>query len=309
MATIRNFPFQTLKLFLLLTALLVALATASTPAQAKPSLVWQWQHPFSAQEQQVIRQWLTEVHNSMTDLYGELPFPIYLKLYRVDRHTDDDMGEPVPWARTRRQTNRQSLEFYIDTRYSLDDLRRDWTAPHEFSHLIFPYLGEKDAWLAEGFASYLQYQVMKKIGVIDGYTHQQRLIKQIQKAEKNYAISPALRSFRQSELPAFAEVAPVLRLYGDHPTMYWGGAVFFLQVDAQLQKKGGLQSVLKRYIKCCRTLSYQDHSEQTTQQLLDTLDRLSFSQIFSDTYQQFQSKAGFPEYRKFIRSFDQSSAN
>ena len=42
----------------------------------------------------------------------------------------------------------------------------DWTAPHEMSHLAIPYIGEKEVWFAEGFASFMQYQVMMEMGVM-----------------------------------------------------------------------------------------------------------------------------------------------
>jgi len=34
------------------------------------------------------------------------------------------------------------------------------------SHLAIPYVGEKEVWFAEGFASFMQYQVMMEMGVM-----------------------------------------------------------------------------------------------------------------------------------------------
>ena len=257
-------------------------------------LIFQWQHKFNPAEQSAIKQWLANVEIAQRQLFGDLPFPVYIEVFRASQHTQEDMGEPVPWARTLRSHHRQALQFYLDMRYSDQQRMQDWTAPHEMAHLIFPYLGEKDAWLAEGFASYLQFMLMEQMGVIDSYTRQQRLIQRIQKAEQDYYASAALQSYPKNQLPAFADIAPLLRSSGDNPTMYWGGAVFFLQLDAKLKNRGGLQSVLKRYLNCCRLQT------TSTPELLATLDKLSFSRLFSETYQEFYSRTGFPEYRRWF---------
>ena len=44
----------------------------------------------------------------------------------------------------------------MDPDRPLDDLRTDWTATHEFSHLLLPYVSRRDRWLSEGLASYYQ---------------------------------------------------------------------------------------------------------------------------------------------------------
>jgi len=55
-----------------------------------------------------------------------------------------------------RRSRRQSVHFYVDPQFSYDALRRDWTASHELSHLVLPYLGAEHIWFAEGFASDMQ---------------------------------------------------------------------------------------------------------------------------------------------------------
>lgn len=277
-------------------ALLCLLLLPLTAGADQNQLIWQWQHHFSESDKTRHQRWITQVSNASVRLFGTLPFPVYLEIFSSEQHSDKDMGEPVPWARTLRQPERQALQLYLDNRYSDRQFLHDWTVPHEFSHLIFPYLGEQDSWLAEGFASYLQFMVMKEMGTIDQYTHQQRLIARIQKAEKEYYQHPAVRRFDSSRPPSFIDIAPLLKAQGKHPTMYWGGAVFFLQLDAKLQKQGGLRPVLKRYLKCCRLQT------RSTQEVLATLDKLSFSRLFSETYQTFGTRTGFPEYRQAFKT-------
>ena len=107
-------------------------------------------------------------------------------------------------------------------------LLADWTAAHELSHLLLPYLGRRHDWFAEGFASYIQYQVMYHMGVLDWRGVVDRYRRQMTKAAGRYDL-PALPS---------ADAAPGLRSSGDYPTMYWGGAVLFLRADSRLARRG-----------------------------------------------------------------------
>ena len=73
--------------------------------------------------------------------------------------------EPVPWAHVLRGGG-VAAEFYVDRTRSLDELRRDWTATHELSHMLLPYINRGDAWLSEGFASYYQNVLRARAGML-----------------------------------------------------------------------------------------------------------------------------------------------
>src|SRR5690349_3931578 len=42
----------------------------------------------------------------------------------------------------------------------------DWTAVHELSHLMHPYLGDRGTWLAEGLATYYQNVLRARSGML-----------------------------------------------------------------------------------------------------------------------------------------------
>ena len=49
----------------------------------------------------------------------------------------------------------------VDASASSRDLRTDWTASHEFAHLLLPYVSDK--WVSEGVASYYQNVLQARV--------------------------------------------------------------------------------------------------------------------------------------------------
>jgi len=206
---------------------------------------------------------------------GPLPFTLHIYLHRYD-----GAREPVPWAQTQR-SSAQGVHFYVNADFSARALRADWTAPHELSHLIIPYLGRQHAWFAEGFASYMQYQVMVAAGVITAQQAHEKYLQRFERAQGKYAMQ---------DMP-FSEAAPKLRDQRQYPTMYWGGAIYFWQVAQQLRAQDkNLIAVLRDYLACCR------RNRDGLDELVAQLDEVSQSQVFSRTLQEFRHSRGFPAF-------------
>ena len=54
----------------------------------------------------------------------------------------------------------------VDTSHDLDAFLDSWTASHELSHLLLPYISRREAWLGEGFASYYQNVLRARAGML-----------------------------------------------------------------------------------------------------------------------------------------------
>ncbi len=236
---------------------------------------YHWQDRFTPAQQGELRDWVDGYVQALTALVGPLPFKLHVYVYRAERGS-----EPVPWGQTRRGW-RQGVELHVNTRVSPQALRDDWTLPHELSHLVLPYLGYENAWFAEGFASYMQYQVMMAAGVLSPAQARARYLSRFDRAQERYTLD---------DLP-FSAAAQRLRLMGDYPTMYWGGALYFWQVEHALAREGtNLVTVLSEYIRCCRT------NEDSIDNLVIELDRLAVKPVFSQTLEAFRQQEGFPAF-------------
>ena len=255
----------------------VFITAISIPSPARAELSIHWRDTFTIAEREKLTTWVSEVNTTIESLVGPLPYQIHLRFYRRDR-----AREPVPWANTRRG-NRLGIDFHVDPRYSLDAFRKDWTAAHEFSHLILPYLGSSNAWFAEGFASFMQYQVMETMGVLSREEKRRRYLHSLNRARRNYAYAGQ----------PFTEATRRLRREGKYSLMYWGGAVYFLQINDRLvrTRRSTLIDVLRAYVACCRR-NYDD-----LQHLIEALDGFTNSRLFSQELERFKITPGFPRYQ------------
>ena len=260
--------------------LLAMLAAGSVHAD----IVWHWEDEFSRDGQVMLQSWITHTLSALESLVAPFPFDLDIHFYRLT-----DRGEPVPWANTRR-ARRQGVNFHVDPAFPSEAFYADWTAPHELSHLLIPYLGEADNWFAEGFASYLQYQVMRHMGEMDAAGITAAYRERMSRAQSSYPLADV-------PLPAAARE---LRRAGAYPTYYWGGAVYFLRADTSLRQRDGLglSRLLREYLACCRDRDARLDS------LVQEFDRIAGESLFSDLLREFRERPGFPEYRSALEQLE-----
>lgn len=255
---------------------IVTLASLLCAMPVSAAVKFDWHDAFTPEEQTKLTQWITSTVAGVEALVGPYPFDVHVRLYRID-----GAREPVPWANTRRGSI-QGVNFHVDPSFDLEAFQRDWTASHELSHLILPYLGRKHSWFAEGFASYMQYQVMMATNQLSASDANQRYLTRLNRARRDY---------RYDDAP-FVSAAPKLRQERKYPVMYWGGAAYFLQIDDALAASSNtsLIAVLRDYFQCCRS------NRKTFRNLISDLDRLSGGSQFSQRLETFRTRPGFPDY-------------
>lgn len=200
-------------------------------------IIFIYESDFSSSEKIKLEKWLNSTTMAVAKRLGDYPFQVHYYLNR-----SENAGEPVPWAHTER-SDIQGVHFHVNPDFSLEDFLNDWTAPHEISHLAIPFVGKSNSWFAEGFATYMQNEVLLEMNEM---TEKQVKDKYDSKLDAAYP-------YYQKEEP-FAEVAMDLRSQHRYPQMYWGGAYFFVQLDKELKKNNGksLCEVLVEYQDCCR---------------------------------------------------------
>ena len=245
------------------------------PVPRDAGLEFVYDDGFTESERRKLEAWIAEVAGALEVLVGPLPMDVR---FRFARH---EGAGPVPWANTLRG-RRQGVRLYVDPTQPVEAFRNDWTAPHELSHLVLPFVGREHAWFSEGFASFMQFRVMRIMDVLDDEAMAARYSERLDTAAAAYS-QPNRR---------FVEAVPQLRAEGLYPTIYWGGASYFLEMEERLERQGvSLIGVLSDYLACCR------RNEDELEDLVAKLDDLAGSTTLSEGLNGFRRVVGFPPHR------------
>ena len=225
---------------------------------------------------EVFRRWIQETAQSVAAVYGRFPqedVQILIVPLQPQR-------EPVPWARVLRGGG-VAAEFYVDQTSTLDELRRDWTATHELSHMLLPYVSSRDRWLSEGLASYYQNVLRARDGRLSEQEAWQRLhagFERGRRATREETLSEATRSGWSATM-----------------RVYWSGAAMMLKADSRLRAlsngEQSLDSALEMLGNCCMTRGRNWRAKG----LFAELDRLTGFTVFSDLYDNHVLDNEFPD--------------
>lgn len=232
--------------------------------------VWHWEDEFSIPEKQKIQKYITTVSEASFKVLGNYPFKIH---FYIERSNED--YEAIPWAHTERSEEEQAVRFYVNPDFDYESFYEDWTAPHEISHLAIPYLGSENAWFAEGFASYMQYQIMQEMGV---YSEEE--------VQKKYQDKKSLIENAYNDDLPFVKDTKQLKARYNYPAMYWGGAQYFIKInELLLEQETTLIDEIKIYQTCCR-LKDNDISS-----LLKSLDNNLKIPVFERLYEECKKQS------------------
>ncbi|SDQ62026.1 hypothetical protein [Pseudoxanthomonas sp. CF125] len=221
----------------------------------------------------MLQRWIEEAADAAKTRSGRFPLrDAYVRIQQTD--SDDD--SPVPWGQTRRRGETGVL-LYVRRDASYEQLRADWTAVHELSHLFHPYLGDSGRWLAEGLASYYQNVARARAGMLNEEEAWRRLD----------------AGFRRGEAAATsARLDAMGRGRGGTMRVYWAGAAYWLEADLALRRGSGttLDAILDRYAECC----LRGTDSVMPQDFAAALDNLAGNDTFSALYRRYAAMRGFP---------------
>jgi hypothetical protein len=221
----------------------------------------------------MLQRWIEEAADAAKTRSGR--FPLRNAYVRIQQ-TDSDDDSPVPWGQTRRRGEAGVL-LYVRRDASYEQLRADWTAVHELSHLFHPYLGDNGRWLAEGLASYYQNVSRARAGMLDEEEAWRRLD----------------AGFRRGEAASTgARLDAMGRGRGGTMRVYWAGAAYWLEADLALRRGSGttLDAILDRYAECC----LRGTDSVMPQDFAAALDNLAGNDTFSALYRRYAAMREFP---------------
>ncbi|MEM1412747.1 MAG: hypothetical protein AAGH19_10360, partial [Pseudomonadota bacterium] len=172
-----------------------------------------------------LRRWIRRSIDAVIPVFGEFP----RTFSQVVVIPIGQRSEPVPWAHVMRGGG-PAVHFYVDENRPLSEFDADWTATHEFSHLLMPYVSRKDRWLSEGAASYYQNVLRARDGRLSERSAWQKMYEGFQRGEKASRPETLIDAMDGG--------------WGSVMRVYWSGAAMMLQADMALREQtNGAQSL------------------------------------------------------------------
>ena len=225
-----------------------------------------------------MQAWIRDSAQMVADLYGRFPqFQAQILVAPGARGS-----EPTPWAYVVRGGS-PAAHFFINQRRPIKEFFEDWTAVHELSHLLLPYVNSDDIWLSEGVATYYQNVLRARSGRTSTVETWQRLH------------AGFVRGMESAHGMTLAQATESMYRDDTYMRVYWEGAAMLLIADVRLRQmtagKQSLDTALAALNDCC---SMTDRA-WSARELFDKLDEVTGTRIFGEIYDQHVASRNFPD--------------
>ena len=233
-----------------------------------------------------IVDWIRATANNITLVYGRFPEPSVRIVVFPIGPSPWGGDAPVHFGRVVRNGG-ATVELLIDPWQPMQAFYDDWTATHEFTHMMLPYVQRKQRWISEGFAQYYQNVLLARAG---RYTQRYAWQK----------ISAGLERGRLSAPELSPNEAAAGQLFDGRMKIYWSGAALALMADVELRRRSdgaqSLDTVLDQLQRCC----LPSRNIWSGTELFAKLDTFVGEPLFMNLYRQYADAEGFPDVRPLL---------
>jgi hypothetical protein len=232
-----------------------------------------------------MQAWIQDSAQMVADLYGRFPQSQAQILVAPGARGN----EPTPWAYVVRGGS-PAAHFFINQRRPIREFFDDWTAVHELSHLLLPYVNSDDIWLSEGVATYYQNVLRARSGRMTAAEAWQRLN------------AGFVRGMENAQGLTLAQATESMYRSGTYMRVYWEGAAMLLIADVRLRQmtagKQSLDTALSALNDCCAVVD----RAWSARELFGKLDEVTGTGIFGEIYDQHVASKNFPDLSQTYRA-------
>ena len=237
--------------------------------------------PLGNIDADAIVEWIRGTARNISLAYGRFPNPSPQIIVIPVGQSEWQSDSPVPFGRVLRDGG-ESVELFINESMPMTAFYDDWTATHEFSHLMLPYLRSPHRWVSEGFAQYYQNVLLARAGQYDELRAWQKLYEGFERGRRS---RPELSPNEAARLGVGRATMKI----------YWSGAVLALLADVELRRRSGgresLDAVLDQLQQCCLPAA----NSWSATQLFERLDSFVDEPVFTPLYRRYANEPGFPD--------------
>jgi hypothetical protein len=228
-----------------------------------------------------IFNWIRVTAMDVSLVYGRFPNPLPQVLVVPVGDSREQSDSAVPFGQVIRDGG-ESVVLYVNPNAPAAALLDDWTATHEFSHLLLPYVDRRHKWISEGFSQYYQNILLARAGAYDEQYAWQKIHDGL---ERGRLSRPELSPNEAAEGGIRSALMKV----------YWSGAAFALIADVSLRELSdgteSLDAILDRLQTCCLPSDRTWSGEE----LFARMDALTDYPVFLSLYRRYADTAGFPD--------------
>lgn len=232
-----------------------------------------------------MQAWIRDSAQMVADLYGRFPQSQAQILVAPGARGN----EPTPWAYVVRGGS-PAAHFFINQRRPIKEFFEDWTAVHELSHLLLPYVSADDIWLSEGVATYYQNVLRARGGRMTAAEAWQRLH------------AGFVRGMESAPGLTLAQATEGMYRDGTYMRVYWEGAAMLLIADVRLRQmtagRQSLDTALAALNDCCAATD----RAWSARELFDKLDEVTGTGVFRAIYDQHVASRNFPDLSQTYRA-------
>ena len=232
--------------------------------------------------------WVASAASNVALGYGRFPNPEPHVVVIPVGGSRRGSSSPVPFGRVIRDGG-ESVELFVNQNAALDRFYADWTATHEFSHFMLPYVSWRQRWISEGFAQYYQNVLLARAGQYDTRRAWQKLYEGFERGRR---ARPELSPNEATEQ----------RPHGATMKIYWSGAALAFEADVELRRRSGgtrsLDTVLEEFAVCCLPSA----ETWSGRRLFRALDDIAGDAVFMPLYDRYANAEGFPDYRAVMEA-------
>jgi hypothetical protein len=245
------------------------------------SLNIEFSQPVDDEKAAEIVEWVESTADNVKAVYGRFPNPDAKVIIIPTRENSWGSDSAVIFGRVTRSGG-ETVELFVNPDRPIEEFYSDWTATHEFSHLMMPLLDRRYRWISEGFATYYQNILMSRASRYTPELAWQRLSEGFDRGrDSRPELSPneaASAGIRQARMK-----------------VYWSGAAIALLADVELRLRSGgeesLDSVLDQLQACC----LPSKQKWSGKRLFEKLDSFVDTPVFMPLYRKYADEEGFPE--------------
>lgn len=220
----------------------------------------------------VLKRWVEEALRSAATLYGKFHKPrLHVAVVPVG-----PSFRPVAFGLVRRGGG-PSVMLLVHENAGVEELVRDWTATHEFTHLGLPRMYSEDRWIAEGFATYYQEVLRARSGLITPEEAWGALARGFERGR-----------YRGTRRPLW-EDSLGFRSVG---RIYWAGTAYMLDADIRLRQNGtSLDRAIENFQARWQHTKTAWHGRRVTR----GLDLVSGEDVAAELAEEYGSMRRYPD--------------